>query len=227
MKNYLNIKINQIRTAEIRGMDVSEEKEKFESMSDKQFLDYIEFVKNPNTIKSKLNATYFELNPKKDEPLRVLKVFYINKTDVKTISSGSIKEIISVVNQEIKNFSDRKYSVIIIGEAPLSSLSKTDISLYPDLDITYFEDINLNYFAMDSDLSPKYEAVSDEEKQEIMFYYKIKSERDFPWILTDEQIVMIYNWKPGTLLRIKRHEPEMSIVDVTLNYRIVVQQNAR
>lgn len=207
----------------LRGMDVSEEMALFGEMTDKQFLDYVGYVEgNPYVSKAKLNATYFESNPQPGQPIKTLKVYYINKTDVKTISSGSIKEIISDVSNEISKHPDRKYSVIIIGEAPLSSLSKTDISLYPSLDITYFEDMDLKYIALDSDLSPEYEALSEEEKQEVMFYYKIKNERDFPWILTDEQVVMIYNWKPGTLLRIKRYEPEMNVVDTTLNYRIVV-----
>lgn len=226
MDNYLNIKINQIRAAKERGMDVSEEEELYENMSIKDFERYVDYNRSPYTFKNKLNSEYSELNPIKGEQVKTLKVFYINKSEIKTISSATIKEIITEINSNISKFPKKKYSTIIIGQVPLSTASKEIIHTYPDLDITYFEEINLGYFAMDSDLSPEYYVLSDDEKAEVIKYYKIKNERvDFPWILTDEQIVMVSGWKPGTLIRVVRNDPEISIVDKTFNYRLVVQSS--
>ncbi len=225
MVNYLKIKINQIRTAKLRGMDVSEEESFYKNMTQKQFQKYTKQKINPKTFKNILNATYYQLNPQPDSKLKVLKIFYINKTDIKTISKNIIKGVNEDILKENKSHPTRDYSAIIIGEVPLSPSAKEEF--YPDLNIMYFEENDLGYFALDSEFSSKYEELDIQEKTEVMEDYKVRFENSTAWILHDEQIVMVHGWKIGTVLRVIRDEPGMSIIDTTFNYRIVIKNPSK
>lgn len=228
MDTYLKIKINQIRGAKLRNMDTSADDALYGPMSVRDFERYLDYNRNPRDFKTKLNADYLELNPTPGEKVKALKVIYINKSDAKTVPVATMKEVVAILNAEKSRYPDRDYSAYVIGQVALSNPSRDIINTYPDLDITYFEEIELGYFAKDSDLSPEYEVLTPEKKADVIKYYKIKNEvRDFAWILTDEQIVKLSGWKPGTLVRIVRTEPEMSLVDQTFNYRLVVQASGK
>lgn len=64
-------------------------------------------------------------------------------------------------------------------------------------------------------LVPKHQCIeSDEEVQEIMKRYSMKSKSEFPIYYTTDMVVKYFHWKPGTVVRIFRHmgstrEPEL------------------
>ncbi len=83
---------------------------------------------------------------------------------------------------------------------------------------------NVQLFCMDEllinitehQLVPKHELLSDEQKTQLLTFYKC-NENDFPAILDTDPIVKYYNWKVGSCIKITRHSPYYRIVKSVMN----------
>ena len=93
--------------------------------------------------------------------------------------------------------------LIIIYNGSFTSSVKKIVEISDNLEIELINENRLKYNITKHSLVPKHTLVTD--KSELLELYKLKLS-NIPVILKTDPIVEWYNWKPGNIVRIDRHD---------------------
>lgn len=132
------------------------------------------------------------------------------------VSVKRIKGIKDVLDED----PDRYQCLILVYKSAITAFAKQFISTDVNhLFVQAFSENELSFNITKHKLVPKHEILTNNEKRQIMRYYKTTSSKHFPLMLSSDPVARYYGLLPGTMVRITRKSPTAG--EYVL-YRVVV-----
>lgn len=221
------VKINQIRTARLRGYILDDEDDKLLNMSEEEFVEYytnkasesgVDFFLSMN----KLYKRYVDENgdPSTEGNVESNYFYFIPMGDEKTIC---IEKVNPVVNFAVRADMDQ---IDIISHAPLHAWSTGALSRLKNKRFVLWTYENMMIFPFDCECVPKYHIMTREEKQKTFYGDDgkplIKRSKLVSMMLNDP-VVKFIGAKLGDILSFVEEQNYVpSLVNERLSFRVIV-----
>jgi DNA-directed RNA polymerase I, II, and III subunit RPABC1 len=173
-----------------------------------------------NTVHEMFTDRGYTLSPraewsKKNQQMEDLKAIANTDADrVFVYFATEVKVPVKKMREYVAHMEENKINhAVIVYAHQLTPGAKTELS--QKYDIETFQAKELFENPTRHSLVPRHEQLhTEQEVQDVMSKYHVKSKKDFPIYYTNDKVVRYYHWSPGTVVKIYRtlggqREPEI------------------
>jgi DNA-directed RNA polymerase subunit H (RpoH/RPB5) len=221
MQQLFDVKKTQLAMVRDRGYSIGEDELPILHMNLDEFEEYIDYLIDTVTAKTKAKMTnrevlthYYEKNDNGE--IKKLFVYYDGKTSTqKQVPNNVIKKFSSLVSGDTQD-------AIIIVDAELSSGASKLVKEMTVPRIQIFFDKQLTFNPTTHVYTPRQELLSQEETDALAIQMKTELSK-FPIILDTDPIVRYYGWPTNRLVRCYRDDSYINILNpLSIFYRVII-----
>lgn len=208
------IKKNQLKMVKRRGYNIDKEEDLL-SITSNEFLEaYVPFAKKEKkTFRQILSRPYSN-----DKGENIVVYF----ADAPTNTSQLGVDVLSDAMYEIDKHKSK--NAIIITPKSLSPAAKKKIEGFLTYNIYIFLENEMAYDPTEHYLTPEHKALSPEEQRDFLIRNNLSID-SMPLILTSDMISRYYGFRPGQVIQINRINLYDTIVQNSLSYRVVKEDD--